>query len=297
MLTLFFFLSGIFFKCEPLKVFITKKIQTLIIPFLCFYLLSYPFRILLHLWDHRTLAGFDWACILDLFDIQARSDYLFVNVPLWFIMCLVVMQAIYYIAVMIIPKRARTAAILAAIITILLFDSYIVSYPTIFMINNAIHWMPYFAIGNLCGQALAKYVLLTRYRLTLIYSSLATFLILQYIPISSPEYFTIKALILFAFLMAAMSYWNGRVNTITQFLRTLGVSTLFILCAHIPVQIFFQRIFHLVWGSRDVWTGLLDVIFTVLILYIGIPIIDRYAPWLVGKHIITHNKPIPCACK
>lgn len=63
----FFFMSGIFFKTEPFNAFMKKKAKTLLIPFIVFYLLSYPFRIIVHYWDFRTISTFEWKCIFDLF--------------------------------------------------------------------------------------------------------------------------------------------------------------------------------------------------------------------------------------
>ena len=54
--TIFFFLSGIFFKRKPIGTFLKEKVQSILIPFSFFYLISYPFRMIVHYWDHRTLS-------------------------------------------------------------------------------------------------------------------------------------------------------------------------------------------------------------------------------------------------
>ncbi len=156
---LFFFLSGFFFKEEPFPAFLKKKVKTLIIPFTFFYLLSYPFRIIFNLWDYRTLDNFDWGCIFDVFDITNKSDYLFVNVPLWFIFCLFAMQLIYWCMNKITPEKYRTIIYLILTAAIMIWNEEIKSYPTIFMFNNAVQWLPYFIIGNLFGLKLSRLIL------------------------------------------------------------------------------------------------------------------------------------------
>lgn len=94
--SIFFFLSGFFFKRKSLKTFISEKVRYILVPFSFFYLVSYPFRILMHYWDNRTLRTFDWGCLFDVFECSAKTDYLFVNVPLWFLLCFFVISILYY---------------------------------------------------------------------------------------------------------------------------------------------------------------------------------------------------------
>lgn len=94
--SIFFFLSGIFFKRMPFKSFFLAKVRGIIVPFLFFYTISYVYRIIEYFWDFRELASFDWICFFDVFRFVSHLDYLFVNVPLWFLICLFSTQIIYY---------------------------------------------------------------------------------------------------------------------------------------------------------------------------------------------------------
>ena len=51
----------------------------------------------MHYWDFRTLEWFDWWCIFDLFEVHGINDYLALNIPLWFLLCLFVEQVMYYV--------------------------------------------------------------------------------------------------------------------------------------------------------------------------------------------------------
>ena len=280
---LFFFLSGFFFKEEPFPAFLKKKVKTLIIPFTFFYLLSYPFRIIFNLWDYRTLNNFDWGCIFDVFDITNKSDYLFVNVPLWFIFCLFAMQLIYWCMNKITPEKYRTIIYLILTAVIMIWNEEIKSYPTIFMFNNAVQWLPYFIIGNLFGLKLSRLILDYPSKYIIVLTTLVTFIGLQAIDCNLPAYFFLKAIVLFLCFMSALSYFNDNKNHICAIVRTLGTSTLFILCIHILIQTPFQRAIMKIFGHREVFTGYIDVALTLLVIYLLIPFVNKYLPWAIGK--------------
>ena len=102
---LFFILSGIFFKDEPFIPFLKKKIRTILIPFLFFYILSYLARMAFYFGHFRTLHGFAWDSLLEIFSISNTPDYLTVNIPLWFLVCLFVMQIIFWCLNRVIPRN------------------------------------------------------------------------------------------------------------------------------------------------------------------------------------------------
>lgn len=279
---LFFFLSGFFFKEEPFPQFINKKFRTILIPFIFFYLLSYPFQIIVNLWDFHTLSNFDWKCILDVFGITGRN-FLLVNVPLWFIFCLFIMQFLYWCMNKITPKRYRTVIFLIITAIIIIWNNEIKNYPTNFMINKAVQWLPYFIIGNLFGLKLSHFLSNYKSNYIIILTTLIAFLGLQAIPCDVPAYFFLKAILFFLCIMSFFSYFNENKSKICNIIRTLGVSTLFILCIHILIQVPIQRVLLKIFGQREVFTGYIDTTLTLLIIYLLIPIVNRYLPWAVGK--------------
>lgn len=144
---IFFILGGFFFKRKPMKVFLKEKLRYIIVPLLFFYIVSYAFRILLHYWDYRTLVSFDWGCLFDIFSISEKTDYLFVNVPLWFLMCFFVIQILYYFISYLDKWIIAGFALLC-----LVYRDFLFSIPTPFMMNAAFHYLGFFAFGNLVGK-------------------------------------------------------------------------------------------------------------------------------------------------
>ena len=127
---------------------------------------------IVYLWDHKTLVGFRWNCILDLFKIEWRADYLYVNVPLWFLVCLFVLQLSYYFINKLPQWSIWFIAIACAVCFV--FTQYI---PTPLMINNALHYLTHFAIGSLIGKKLLDYIETNKKRIIVILVSITVYLI------------------------------------------------------------------------------------------------------------------------
>ena len=89
----FFFIAGFYLTNNP--DFIAKRFQRLIVPYMKWFIAMYPFWILLHYWDYRTLSNFNWNAILYLFRI---SDGRFIawNGPLWFLPVLFILSVLTY---------------------------------------------------------------------------------------------------------------------------------------------------------------------------------------------------------
>lgn len=84
---LFFIIGGCFIKDEAYKVFLYKKMRTLLIPFIVFYLFSFIVKTGLY---YIRSHSFDF-----LFDLHFYSTKT-INYVLWFIMCLFIAINIYY---------------------------------------------------------------------------------------------------------------------------------------------------------------------------------------------------------
>ncbi len=193
------------------------------------------------------------------------------------------MQLIYWCMNKITPEKYRTIIYLILTAVIMIWNEEIKSYPTIFMFNNAVQWLPYFIIGNLFGLKLSRLILDYPSKYIIVLTTLVTFIGLQAIDCNLPAYFFLKAIVLFLCFMSVLSYFNDNKNHICAIVRTLGTSTLFILCIHILIQTPFQRAIMKIFGHREVFTGYIDVALTLLVIYLLIPFVNKYLPWAIGK--------------
>lgn len=285
----FFFLAGLFFKkpnrdrlMSDYRKMLAKDCKTLLLPFLFFYVLSYPFRIVVYLWDNRTLAGFDWWCFFDLFDICGRSDYLFVNVPLWFILCLFVIKSIYYFV-----RCLPEFCILVIAVAALCMRDALGCIPTPFMINNACYWMGFFVFGNLfaCHVAPQKMSILCRVVmscaaivvlvLSLFLEEFVSVMVLQYVRVFA-------ALMMLLFGISLLENFGE-----LRFLSFIGRNTLTILGCHIWFLIPLGRVSYKITGEQTVWTGAVQTIICMIFCCLFILISNKYFPALVGKSSTT----------
>ena len=103
------------------------------------------------------------------------------------------MQLIYWCMNKITPEKYRTIIYLILTAVIMIWNEEIKSYPTIFMFNNAVQWLPYFIIGNLFGLKLSRLILDYPSKYIIVLTTLVAFIGLQAIDCNLPAYFFLKA--------------------------------------------------------------------------------------------------------
>ena len=280
--SIFFFLSGFFFRRKSFLEFLKTKVHTMLIPFVFFYMLLYPFRMIVHYWDYRTLTTFDWGCIGDVFDISSKTDYLFVNVPLWFIVCLFVIQLMYYFVSYLDKRLVIVIAILC-----LVFEDFFFSFPAPFMINAAFYYMGFFAIGNLIGKPWMEKLKDVRFRRVSLFLSVVLMVVLIGVKIDSTSAFIqqqilhLKLFMLFFVLMSIASWFNG--NKYLALIRFFGENSLTILGLHVLPLIIIKRISFKLFGDGTPMIGFVHSIICMAIMSVLILFCNKYIPSLVGK--------------
>lgn len=284
---IFFFTSGIFFKLKPLKDFALVRLNRLIIPFLFFYLLSYPFRMVVHYWDFRTLADFRFSCILDVFDVCAVLDYLFVNVPLWFLLCLCAIHFIFY-GIANLPKWC----LLVLAVVVIYFKEFILSVPSPFMINNAVYWMPYFILGYVIGRWFVKNVVSRRQRAIALLICVASFCLVKFGPFATSDYdsmvFHVEVFVFIMMLMSLLSLFDGSPHL--EILRFYGKNSLPVLGFHVLILIPLIRVVHRFYPGDQPFFGLIASIIVAAILYPVIRFMNRKYPYFVGKGDLVRSR-------
>lgn len=168
---LFFVLSGILFKPQSYGSFIgflKRKIQTLICPYVLFYLLSIIYCVVVQL--AADYNNFNWELyfeyFLQMFISQGSANV--VNAPLWFVPCLMLVETIYYFI-------SKANKCITAIVSVLLtgigwlFESGLLGFNNTLLpwsMDSAMFAVGFFALGNLakdCAPKFATYVKSDRY--------------------------------------------------------------------------------------------------------------------------------------
>lgn len=279
---IFFYASGIFFKLTDAKSFFSKRMLMIIIPFIFFYIASIPFRIIIDLWDFRTIQAFDWSRIIDLFKVIDRSDYLSLNVPLWFLLTLFMIQTFSFIIF-----RLPNFIIFICATASLIFFKELSQIPTPFMINNASAWFGFFAFGYLTGKPLIKFMdSITRKTCVFLGSSLilTSCILIEHYEISDWHGLVEKTKLM-AFILSFMtffSFFDGSKKL--EILRFFGKNSLIVLGAHLWILVPIERIMYRLTRLHDPAIGLGMAIATAIILIPIIRWMNQYIPFLVGKH-------------
>lgn len=279
---IFLFISGFFFKKIDFGDFTKKQVNGLLIPFIFFYLISYPFRIIVHYWDFKTLDNFDWLCILDVFDSVACHDYMFVNVPLWFILCIFIVRYYYWFMC----SFSKYLLIVISIILLLNYN-FIYNIATPFMMNNALYWLGFFILGNLYGKDLITVLTKIKYRviILLVTGIVSVGLFLSENIITNDVLLNIvthiERLSTIIFTISVFSNFNGE-SYMTPF-KFFGENSLQVLGYHILILIPFSRVAFRLTRTHEPYIGFVCAVLTAFVLYFVIRFSNKYIAQLVGK--------------
>ncbi len=156
---LFFIISGILFnkqKYSSFWIFLKRKLQTLICPYVLFYSLvliyTYLTKYIVSGFSNFDLSAFA-NHFLQMFLSQGSAKV--VSAPLWFVLCLFTVEILYFF-ISKIDKKILVAIISAACVVIgWLFEVFIVSKYKILLpwsIDSALFALGFFAIGNLSSE-------------------------------------------------------------------------------------------------------------------------------------------------
>lgn len=287
---IFFLLGGFFFKRKPFKTFLYEKIRYVLIPFVLFYTISYLFRIALYYWDSGSIASFHWGCLLDVFKISSRTDYLFVNIPLWFLLCFFTIQIIYYFI-----SYLNKWSVLVIAILCLLSKQFFFSIPAPFMINSAFYYLGYFALGNVVGKPWIEKLRDIKFRKMSLAISILLFAGL-FIPMDEFEGFVfnvlrfVKLLMAFFIIMSIASWLNEK--RYLSLVRFYGENSLTILGLHTLPLVVVNKLTLMLYGECTPFMGFIQSVIVMAVMYFVILLCNRYIPFFVGKKEVPINKPI-----
>lgn len=278
---IFFFASGIFFKLSDAKSFFTKRILLIIVPLVFFYIASVPFRYIVDVWDYRDMHAFDWSRLLEIFYVVDHSDYISLNVPLWFLLTLFFIQC-YSFFIFRLPKWV---VLILAILSLVFFEEF-PKIPTVFMINFAMAWFSYFALGYLMGKPIIKFLnSLPRKVFVFVITLLIVVGCILFEQLEIADWHNMvektKLVMFIVCFMTFFSFFNGWRSL--EVLRFFGKNSLIVLGAHLWILVPVARVMMRLTREVNPWYGLLSAVITAIILIPVIKWMNRYIPFLVGK--------------
>lgn len=281
---LFFVISGFFFSSDlQPKAFIVKKVKRLIIPFLCFYFLSYGVfyvsKYLLPDFETFTQA----KGILDLFN----NKRLF-NGPLWFLPVLFFVGIISYGI-----ERLVSNEILRAVLFVIPgVAGYTLAAKCIdlpIFLDTALTAMPFFYSGILLRQINFHKL---PYKLICVFVvAILSFFIYSLFPFyadmainrydcSMLRLFCVGYVICAGYLSCAYLI-SKYVPILNDVLGLIGYHSLYIMCTHHIVYRFFEYILSGYLNDGALTAAVF--FFTFIICLSTAPLVEKYLPALVGK--------------
>lgn len=288
---IFFFLSGVFYKQRLWPDFIKTITKSLLVPFIFFYILSYPLCIGLFVWQHGNIQGFNWLSILDIFHIASDDrNYLSINVALWFLICLFFVELYYFFI-----RKLQTTYVWIIIALLLCCSSLILKIPSPFMMNKALCWIVFYAVGDLYGKKIITIIKQTNRRRRLFFIGVYVYIIAMIlrhligVKFINDILWSLKA---FSFIFICLSLFYLLDEKKLRILRFFGKNSLIVLGTHIPILYIVEYGISFFWGLSNDWTELLCVIITLIIIVPIILIINRYFPGIVGKDKNRYSKKI-----
>lgn len=277
---LFFFLSGLFFSCKiDFVPWLKKKYKRLIVPYICFYILTYILNLLLHELNVTTKNPFHY---IDIFQVFWKD--IFSNNVIWFLLSLFWCNVIMYIVL----KYSKKMVYEIICIIFVFFAGYYCSYNNInipLYIDTSLSSLPIIYIGYIFKrykllEQITKKMSISFVIITL--SSVLVYLSIQGISLVSN---VIRNPILFllggvsgSILVTFISFYIKQIPIITF----IGRNSLLVLCTHMYLINFYVKIFNkinILYGYEYY-----IIILLVCVSYYGLtPIFKRYLPFMIGE--------------
>lgn len=284
---LFFFVSGIFFKIYPWKVFWRKKVNQLAIPFVLFYLIYYAYLVILNALSNHNFVDYDYSVFWGVFGLYKGNESFIVNPPLWFICALIDLQLLLYVS----GRYIRNEKVLICFAVLLSLSGlwFIQDLPTPFMIGRSLRYFFYYVLGYVYGKKLVSYLstsrrneaslLLKSFSVIILCIALRQFFIFKEQTLDILDYIEILGIIMF--LVVLFKYIH-RYRIMYPF-KYFGMNSYIVFGMHEVYHTTFRIALERVFGEITITLGCIQTILTLLVLWPTIWAFNIYIPSLVAK--------------
>ena len=276
---LFFFISGyLYINNNNFMNFVYKKIKTLLIPYICF----------------AVITGIIYSLISNNFDLlfllekilYLKGEVLQLDSPLWFLPCLFFAEIIYYIVYKFADKDDKK------IITALILLSLVGYFSKVilpFGIQIAFTGVVFMGLGNLFKKyelkiKISKYLLLGLFIIGGAISLKNGVINMYRLTYNNYIMFYVGALISIFICFEVAKFI--KTNNVLEY---LGRNSLIFMATHIFVTKFMYELFKTYINSNQnfVITSILGAIFTIIAIVVSIPfvhLINNHIPFMIGKN-------------
>jgi len=145
----FFFISGYLHKVELQKIFLNKRIKTLLIPYIFFYASStLVYLFIQHYSASPDPSSLQFQRVLGLFYGVGDGEWMF-NITLWFLPCLLVVALSYNLLLLYIKKTKIVIILLAIFSVVGYLGSLYLPFRMLWGVDVAISGIVFYGLGAL----------------------------------------------------------------------------------------------------------------------------------------------------
>jgi fucose 4-O-acetylase-like acetyltransferase len=284
---LFFFASGYLYKKKPIVENFTHKFRTIVVPYICFGLITSAWSIINDIYFHREFSVTGYLIGL----LKANYSGIIYNRELWFLPSLFVTINLYNIFMNLFGKKLTYIIVL------------------IFMLARLLGWMPmigiweigsaiYYIFFYMAGNFFAENISIDKFReseqwkkLLLVLASLIITVVMAYYGMSDKAMKYITSII---GILGCISF-SLIIEARSRVLVMVGQSSLCILCIHIPIGEVLDKVLvrftPMTFDTGKTQLGWVSIRFVIVIgiCVFANRIIMKFFPWILGKYNVTHK--------
>lgn len=289
---LFFFVSGMFFKAQNnFRVFLKKKVNTIIIPFLFFYMLfSVIVPNTLHAIGYEGLRQSSKLGWFSVFNCIFERTYS--NNPVWFLLALFWLNLLFYGLVFVANKVFIQYRFYCIVIGACVMGGggFMLGVHHVFLwanIDNALTVTPYFFLGFLIHMRTSWIQKPPQKSILSILVLIASLFIYLFSPglgykQNSFPLSSFVPLYLCGVVGSILSLAVSKIIDHSKLLVFYGENTLIMLCLQMPIiQVANLFVKKFEWGGY--WGMAFTFVITLIVFLFIIPIFNKYLPYVVGK--------------
>lgn len=302
---LFFIIAGYLYKLKNKKENNIKIIKGLLIPYFIYQLLYLPFVVINNVFfKHENLLLILKKCLIGIFlGANVPEPDLFINVcgPCWFILVIIQLRFIFNninLSIKNLIFILFSSFILLKLLSIYQFDCY-------FCIDNFLMALPYFILGYLIKKKRTNLICEIQEIpkvLCILFSLIINFFIMKFNGvvrisdlITSLQPQTSLLLVYIGGISGTfmVCLFSTYLNKLPNFIKTISRNTLFIIFFHYLI-IFIERIcrihkvVYLMFNIPEIYITITSIVLlttlSLILNYITIKILEKYAPFILGKY-------------
>ncbi|MDO4510326.1 MAG: acyltransferase family protein [Bacteroidales bacterium] len=294
----FFCISGFLYSFDRwprFSSYVRHRAKQILVPYCTFFVIFYALWLLVG----RKMVGAQeeaisvWQPVLEFVTGNPQT----VVAPFWYIACLFTMQLLYWLIERCIPRNfvLPTCIVLALATYLIPFEiPEVVAIGHFWNIDNALLFLPFYALGNKCKGALTRLQFHSPRNAAFVVAMAAASvaIMVESAPVRSDDPQLYRLLRIAAGFMVIPCYFcvakwvaskcgHRRVIEFVVVSGTvyLGLQNYFIGIA----KILLGKAFHPGIIDEHIWLKYLIAIVVMAAIYPAAWAIDRYAPWLLGK--------------